>query len=194
MRLSLLCTALSLLAVTFPTPAISNNDVVEQFDAWSVITRANSDYPTEPLCILSSAGDTPRFVLANIPEKNFSGPMRGSARLDIRLPVSSLNDGNVEIEAVRVIVPNHFIWSGVKGEWREWRSRSGLRILAFVDPRIDTVIPPLALGSELAIEIDFAGQTTTHSFDLTGSYAALIAYEKCLASVKWINATEAEES
>lgn len=178
--------ALSLIVAAFPLPALSNDDVVEQIGDWTVTARTNHEYAVNQICILTSSEDDPKFILTNVPDDGISGPTRGSARLDLRLPGNLLSDNNIEIDSIRVAVPNHFTWTGSKESMTESRSNSALRIVVFIDPRIDAVIPPLARGNNLLVEIEAGGDSTTHTFALAGSYRAMVAYEKCLANVKWI--------
>lgn len=187
MRSTILGIALLALTTAFAPFAAANDDVVEQVGDWTVTTRSKPDQPISPLCILSSPGKGARFILSNVPDTDVSGPTRGSARMEFRLPDELAGEADAEIEAIRILVADQFSWSGPKERWSLKRSKSSIRIIAFVDPRIDSLIPPIARGKTLTVEIDAGGQTRARDFDLAGSYSALVAYEKCLADVRWIN-------
>ena len=186
MRLLLTGAVLAASGAFFAIPATADDEVVSEVGEWRVIARPQAGQMIDPLCILASpvAEDTLRFRLENAIKPGESGSTRGAALLDVRVPDRAFPDAEVVIEQMRIEVPGQAAWTGLTGEWSA--SGGGGRILSYVNPSIDAVIPPLARGSVMTIEVGPSGETKTYQFDLKGSYAALVAYEKCLARVKWV--------
>lgn len=187
MRLLLAGAILAAGAAFGVTPATAE-EVVSEVGEWRVITRPQAGHAIDPLCILASpvAQDTLRFRIENAIKPGESGPTRGAALLDVRVPDRALPEAEVAIEEMRLEVAGQAAWTGLSGEWSA--SGDGGRILSYVNSSIDAIIPPMARGSAMTIELRSSGQTKTYRFDLKGSYAALVAYEKCLARVKWVEA------
>ena len=154
-------------------------DTTENIGDWLLTRSTDENNPISLTCRLDSGkrGNEARMRLVNRLDTSAAGPTRGSAYFNFDLP-ERVFDKRRNVDAV-VVIPGH-------GEWKSsatWIPRKTDGRLALVaDPSIDSVVQPLAKGSEVEIRLG----DKVYAIGLQGSYKAMVRYEACLADVTWI--------
>jgi len=178
--------AIAMLATAFPAVA---EDAVETIGGWTITTSPRPDAAIDPVCILTSpAGkNVIQFRLDNSVPGASSEASRGGARLHLIVPDSLADKTSAKLAGVTIEIPGERTWDAVEMDWRKRKSAGTATVV--LEPRIDAVVRPLARGAALEADIPLPSrETKSYSIPLKGSYSALVAYERCLAKVKWVPA------
>lgn len=161
---------------------------VTKVEGWQLVSRARPGEPIDKLCVLSSpaAGNGLQVRIANRlnPDAKDAGSTRGAAQLLVPIPDKLSTDPSVTLKDVsfKVTGKGKKSWDGLTGLWKA----DNTILRAFVDDHIDTVLAPLSQGKELQVSFTAPDNTQkSYAIPLKGSYAAVLAYEQCLAGVTW---------
>jgi hypothetical protein len=160
-------------------------ELVEKAGDWSVVTRPQSGGGIDPLCILNAprSGEA-RIRLTNRPQEGSATSGRGAAFLEFILEEAVTAESKAVFKDVAFAVPGRKDWASRDANWLLGK-KSGGTVSAFIAPRIDDVLEPIALGKIMQAQIAVPGQPArTFTAELDGSYAAVVLYEQCLAKVR----------
>jgi hypothetical protein len=155
----------------------------QMIGGWELATNKDPSAAPDVVCILRSPvtqGVQLRVANRIDPAAKLDKPTRGQGQIIVLLPAPAA-DKDGPVSQVTYEIPGQKKWAD---QTARWTGKNRL-LSAFVEDKIDSLLQPVSRGKSFNVTIAAPAGQKTYSVPLAGSYAAVAAYEKCLAGVTW---------